>query len=167
MSADQHPFKTWLLANHADENTPLGDLAGDVRLDPNFPTKGNRQDLLRYVEEVWGASAAFLDCFERAWQLYEPHAIHPFVLWLRRQDNAVFATFLADYGDILPATGGREALRAVVENDDSETNANFDGLSVFDVAWRQFRPTCTTPGCKLAVGDRMDLCAVHALAELL
>ena len=78
MSAVQHPFKAWLLANHADENTPIGDLAGDVGLDPNFPTKGNRQALLRHVEEVWGASAAFLDCFEAAWRLYEPIGEHPF-----------------------------------------------------------------------------------------
>ena len=161
-----HPFKAWLLANHVGENTPLGDLAGEVRLDPTFLAKGTRRDLLRYFEEVWGASGAFIDCFEAAWQLYE--AVHPFVSWLRQQDNAVFATFAADYGDLLPATGGREALRAVVENDDRELDANkFDGLSVFDVAWREFRPTCTTPGCKLAVDDRMDLCAVHVLAELL
>ena len=167
MSANPHPFKAWLLANHADENTPIGDLAGEVRLDPNFPTKGNRQDLLRYVEEVWGASAAFLECVEVAWQFYEP-SHHPFVWWLGRQDNAVFASFLADYVDLFPATGGREALRAVVENDGREPAANqHDPLSVFDVAWQMFRPTCTTLGCNNVVGLGMDLCAVHVLAELL
>lgn len=162
-----HPFKEWLVANHAGENTPIGDLAGDVRLDPDFPTKGDRRDVLRYFEDVWGASTEFLDCVEAAWQLYEPHAVHPFVSWLGRQDNEVFATLAADYGDFLPASGDRETLRAVVENDAREPEADrHDPVSVFDVSWAQFRPTCEAPDCSSTVGLQWEFCAVHVLAEL-
>jgi hypothetical protein len=77
MSADQHPFKEWLLEEHAGKNTPLGDVAFDVSSDSSFPTEGDRQDLLRYFEDKWSASAAFLDCFEAAWQMFRPTCLTP------------------------------------------------------------------------------------------
>jgi uncharacterized protein YozE (UPF0346 family) len=161
MSADQHPFKAWLIEHHAGENTQLGDLAGDVRLDSNFPTEGSAQDLLGHLEETRGASTAFLNRFVEAWRLYLAPSAHPFVHWLRSdtQDNPVLATFANDCGDLLPATGGRKVLRAVLEADEGETDSW--NLSCFEAAWQIFRLTCLTPGCNQVVGIQMSLCSVH------
>ncbi|WP_420451565.1 YozE family protein [Ilumatobacter sp.] len=161
-----HPFKTWLIDGHAGENSPLGDLAADVGRDDNFPISGGRRALLDYFATVSDSSIQFLDCFEAAWALYEPATVHPFVAWLRRNParNPVFRDFADEYGGLLPATGDRETMRAVVENREDGDTWN---LTCFDVAWQRFRPTCEWPNCVEAADMQMSVCAVHALKELL
>ncbi len=83
-----HPFKKWLVQQHGKADTAVGDLARDVRLDPGFPTRGERRDLRNYLAEC-GAESDALVTFEEAWALYEPDgspADHPFVTWLLRRD---------------------------------------------------------------------------------
>ncbi len=146
MKKPQHPFKTWLLANHVHEDTPVGDVARDVRLDPGFPSTGERRDLRRFFTDVWNADSNFLASFEEAWALYEPDgspADHPFVTWLlRREDlraDTPLARFARDYADAFPSSGDRAALRAIVEVqfDPDDDWADWM-LTCFDVAWEQY-----------------------------
>lgn len=171
MSGDQHPFKTWLLANHIDEDTPTGDLARDVQSDSRFPSEGDRQDVRRYLQEGWGAESVFLVCFEETWRLYEPDGSpgdHPFTTWLLRRnlwDNTQLSGFAVAYANIFPATGDRQALRSELE----DVAGAYDSweLDCFDAAWKLYRPQCEAPGCNLAVDSRMSLCREHTLEELL
>ncbi len=165
-------LKKWLTENHIDANTPVGDLAREIASDDNFP-EGGRRAVLAYLTNL-GADAAVFDAVERACALAgvedgdydEPPAVHEFVVWLMQQGNPVFATFAATYGDIFPATGSREALRAVLVDHVGEDDIL--NLTCFDVAWAQFRPKCEVPHCNHPVGQRMSLCAVHApLQDLL
>ena len=95
--------------------------------------------------------------------------LHPFVQWLQKQDNPLFAVFASDYGDLLPPTGDRETLRAVVKANDKEPDPRkWDGLNLFDVAWHKFQPTCEAPDCNRVVDIQRSLCSVHStMAELL
>lgn len=147
MSRRQHDFKKWLVKEHVKADTPVGDLARDVRLDLTFPVEGGRRELRRYLQEAWGASPDFLLCFEEAWRLYEPGGSaeeHPFTTWLLRLDlrsDVPLSTFARNYANVFPAEGDRTALRAVLADylggdpDDGETIWN---LTCFDVAWEQF-----------------------------
>ena len=141
MTRPQHPFKVWLLANHVHEDTTVGDLARDVRLDPGFPSQGERRDLRRYLTDVWNADSNFLVCFEEAWRLYQPDgspADHPFVTWLLRRDlrdGTPLGNFARDYSNLLPASGDRLWLRGVLEDQGVDDEYL---LTCFDVAWEQY-----------------------------
>jgi hypothetical protein len=176
-AADEHPFKVWLRANHVKEDTPVGDLR-DVQLDAGFPSEGERQDVRRYLKDVWGADTTFLLSFEEAWGLYEPDgspADHPFVTFLLHRDlrdGTPLSAFAQEYANLLAATGDRATLRKMVEEDlgydPDDVDPHTSGtLSCFDIAWNQFRPTCETADCEKAVGIKTSLCGVHALEELL
>lgn len=141
MKKPQHPFKVWLLDNHVREDTTVGDMAREIRLDPGWPSEGERRDLRRYMERVWHADINFLMCFEEAWRLYEPEgspADHPFVTWLLRldlRDGSPLGDFARDYANLLPATGDRLWLLCVLEDlvgDDPYL------LMCFKVAWEKF-----------------------------
>jgi hypothetical protein len=172
----QHPFKKWLLANHVHEDTTVGDMAREVRLDPGWPSDGGRRDLRRHMEQVWHADGNFLLCFEEAWRLYEPDgspADHPFVTWLLRQDlraDTPLSTFARDYANIFPAEGERDGLRAVLA-------ASFDPddpwadwmLTSFDMSWERYeqqalsrrrpRPT-VRPCCRSPTARSRHMCGV-------
>ncbi len=135
-----HPFKKWLVQQHGKADTAVGDLARDVRLDPGFPTRGERRDLRNYLAEC-GAESDALVTFEEAWALYEPDgspADHPFVTWLLRRDlraHTPLSGFARHYSSIFPSSGDRERLRADLEDyvgDDAWV------LTCFDVAWEQW-----------------------------
>jgi hypothetical protein len=161
----------WLIENHADADTAIGDVAREVQRDTDIPTEGERRDVRRYLEEEWCAGPDFLVCFEEAWRLYEPSgspADHPFVTFLLKLDLRSIeplSMFARGYANLFPPTGDREAMRAVLEEYVGEEDT-WD-LSCFDVAWHKFRPTCEEPGCPLPVDVQMSVCAVHVLAELL
>lgn len=142
-----HPFKTWLLNNHVHEDTTVGDLARDVRLDVAFPSTGERRDLRRYLTDVWDAASDFLICFEEAWRLYEPDgspADNPFTTWLLRldlRDETPLGNFARDYANIFPLVGDRLWLRGVLQDHlgGSEDDDWADWtLACFDVAWKQY-----------------------------
>lgn len=62
---------TWLVEHHGKADTPVGDLARDVRHDPNFPVKGGREDLRNFLEEFAGADSWALEAFDQAWSAYK------------------------------------------------------------------------------------------------
>jgi uncharacterized protein YozE (UPF0346 family) len=146
----QHPFKAYLLKEHIHEETFVGDLARDVRLDLAFPTEGGRRELRRYLQDAWGAhNDALLDALldlDEAWVLFEPDgspADHPFTTWLLkrddRRDDTPLGRFARDYADVFPSAGDRDGLRAALA-------ASFDSddpwadwmLTCFDMSWEQY-----------------------------
>jgi hypothetical protein len=176
----QHPFEVWLLAHHVDEDTHVGDLARDVRLDPDFPSEGERRDLRRFFEDMGGVDPAVLASFDEAWRLYEPDgspADHPFATFLLDRDlrdATPLSTFAQEYANLLPTTGDRATLRTMVEHylgyepdgdpDEVDPHTSWT-LTCFDVTWQQFRPTCEAFGCAESVDLQMSLCGVHSPLE--
>lgn len=57
------------LRQYRSQNSALGDLAADVRLDRNFPDVRSWKTLERYLSRV-GASHNALETARRAWALY-------------------------------------------------------------------------------------------------
>jgi uncharacterized protein YozE (UPF0346 family) len=66
----QHDFVSWLVANHAEADTPVGDFARDVKVAPHFPAEGGRAELRLWLEDV-GVEEWALACFDTAWAEYE------------------------------------------------------------------------------------------------
>lgn len=146
MSRPQHDFKKYLIKEHVHEETAVGDLARDVRLDLTFPATGERRDLRRYLDGRDGVCNNALITFEEAWRLYEPDgspADHPFSTFLLRldlRDGTPLSTFALRYAGVFSATGDRDALRAeldvyLADEDDGERTWQ---LACFDVAFDNF-----------------------------
>ena len=66
-------FRTWLVANHAAEQTPIGDLAREVRDDDEWPDDHQFESLREYLEylDSQDASNDALDLLEQAWDQYK------------------------------------------------------------------------------------------------
>ncbi len=135
-----HSFKTWLVENHSKADTPVGDLARDVRLDPGFPHQGERRDLRNYLAEC-GVESDWLVSFEEAWRLYQPDgspADHPFVTWLLRRDlraHTPLDSFARHYSRVFPGSGDRARLRAELE---AYVGDDEYALTCFDVAYERY-----------------------------
>ncbi|MYV64935.1 hypothetical protein GT043_02975 [Streptomyces sp. SID2131] len=71
MSDAPSNFRTWLL-HHIDDDTPLGDLARDVRADHQWPQDEPESFELynEHLESV-NASTGALVTLEEAWGLYD------------------------------------------------------------------------------------------------
>jgi hypothetical protein len=95
----RHDFVKWLVKQHGQDDTPLGNFARDLARSSEFPAEGDRADLRESLGRTCSGDAWVLACF--------------------------------------------------------------------DVAWRQYQPTCATDGCKQPPGDQMSHCGEHALVELL
>lgn len=61
-----HSFAKWVVRHHVEDETPVGDLARDLREDYDFPAMGGRVDLRVYLYER-GARPELLDAFDTAW----------------------------------------------------------------------------------------------------
>lgn len=62
-------FKTWILKNYLNEDSPIGDLAGDIKTDKNFPDTNNYERVLNYLK----SRSACRECvavFKKAYQIY-------------------------------------------------------------------------------------------------
>lgn len=76
-SAKRHPFVTWLVEHHGRDETPVGDLARDLRHSPDFPTWGGRADLRGYLYDV-GVETWALEAFDQAWTAWKvPTCLSP------------------------------------------------------------------------------------------
>ncbi|MCX5037035.1 MULTISPECIES: YozE family protein [Streptomyces] len=64
-------FTAWL-KSHKDQHNAIGDLARDVSLDPDWPSRKGRQGQLDYLEEC-NAIPAAVETLERAWTEYEAY----------------------------------------------------------------------------------------------
>lgn len=65
---DAMTFKQWIL-QFANENSPRGDLAEDIRLDAGFPDSSSYNEIYDYLFYK-NASVPCLESFDEAWQLY-------------------------------------------------------------------------------------------------
>ncbi|MFJ4084912.1 YozE family protein [Streptomyces iakyrus] len=65
-------FRAWLVTNHAGEQSPLGDVARDVRDDDEWPDI-QFESLREYLEYLnsQDASEDVLDLIEEAWGQYK------------------------------------------------------------------------------------------------
>ncbi|WP_309032534.1 YozE family protein [Streptomyces alfalfae] len=65
-------FRTWLITHHADEQSPIGDLARDVRSDTDWPTAVS-DELAVYRDhlEAMDAVDEALEALDDAWDAYE------------------------------------------------------------------------------------------------
>ncbi|MEU2969068.1 YozE family protein [Streptomyces ardesiacus] len=68
-------FRTWLVTTHASEQSPLGDLARDVRDDDEWPDL-QFESLREYLDylNTQGAGIDALDLLEEAWDQYKGRA---------------------------------------------------------------------------------------------
>jgi uncharacterized protein YozE (UPF0346 family) len=66
-------FTTWL-KRRKDQRNAIGDLARDVSLDPNWPSRSGKKGQLAYLEEC-NAIPAAIETFERAWAEYEAYLV--------------------------------------------------------------------------------------------
>ena len=66
-------FYTYMMRNHYGEQSPAGDLAGDIKRDKDsFPRLGiGKHDEIRWYLDMQGACDACLDVFEKCWKEYE------------------------------------------------------------------------------------------------
>ncbi len=93
---------------------------------------------------------------------------HPFVTWMV-EHHAKADTPLGDFARDLkydpefPIEGDRADLRHHL----AYIGADEWVLGCFDVAWKQYQPTCTWPGCTQPACDAMSYCGEHALTDLL
>ncbi|PJO45145.1 YozE family protein [Lysinibacillus xylanilyticus] len=65
-------FKQWIL-QYINEDSPIGDLARDNKVDPKFPDSNSYEELYSYLFSQ-NASHLCLQSFEKAWQLYKSTA---------------------------------------------------------------------------------------------
>lgn len=74
-------FKTWI-QQYINEESPIGDLARDNKLDPKFPDSNSYDTLYSYLLSQ-NASYLCLQSFEKAWKLYKNGGIEmTFKNWL-------------------------------------------------------------------------------------
>lgn len=62
-------FKQWIL-QFVNEDSPIGDLARDNKIDTNFPDSNSYEDLYHYLF-LQNASYLCLESFDKAWQLFK------------------------------------------------------------------------------------------------
>lgn len=67
-----HPFVLWLVEHHGEADTPLGVFARDLRESEDFPLRGDRLDLRRFLEHVCNNDTWVLGCFDVAWSKFAP-----------------------------------------------------------------------------------------------
>lgn len=61
-----HPFVTWFVKHYGKADTPVGDLARDLKGAYGVPESG---DLRGYLEDI-GAEQWALDAYDEAWTAY-------------------------------------------------------------------------------------------------
>ncbi|MBD9733144.1 hypothetical protein IGX29_15290 [Streptomyces sp. H28] len=68
-------FRTWLVTNHAAEQTPIGDFAREVRDDEEWPDL-QFESLREYLDYLDSQDAGLdaLDLLEQAWNQYRGQA---------------------------------------------------------------------------------------------
>ncbi len=66
MSA-KHPFVTYIVTHHGKADTPVGDLARDLKSGYGVPSSG---DLRTWLADVAGADQWALDAYDKAWDEY-------------------------------------------------------------------------------------------------
>lgn len=62
-------FYDWMMEK-LDVDSPIGDLANDMKCDKNFPFDGNKKDIERHLDRVGACDGAFR-AFNKAWKEYE------------------------------------------------------------------------------------------------
>ncbi len=93
-------------------------------------------------------------------------ARHPFAVWLVKRHGKAqtpLGDFASEFAAVFPSSGDRARMRSAVEY---YVGSDEWPLGCFDVAWEQYEPSCSRPGC-LSPAVNGTLCAGHALAELL
>ncbi len=94
-------------------------------------------------------------------------AQHPFAVWLVKRHGKAqtpLGDFAREFAAVLPSSGDRARLRTSVEY---YVGSDEWPLACFDVAWEQYEPSCSRPGCTAKAAGESLLCPEHALAELL
>lgn len=94
---------------------------------------------------------------------------HDFVVWLvehHGEADTPLGNFARDLDGSpeFPVEGDRAELRESLEH---TCSGDAWVLGCFEVAWKAYQPTCTSPGCKQPACDQMSHCGEHALADLL
>src|SRR2546429_334488 len=65
-------FNQWL-KDHIEEDTPVGDLARDVKLDKNWPKQdSSKRAFTKHMKEI-NASDGTIEAFNTAWKRYMNH----------------------------------------------------------------------------------------------
>ncbi len=163
MTRPQHDFAKWLVEKHSKSDTPVGDLARDVRDGLGLPDSGDRA-ALRYHLDYNGVDQWALDALDVAWAEYEQASAdeHPFVLWLVEK-HCDADTPLGHFARVLspdfPVSGERVDLRRFLEYNGADEYM----LACFDVAWEQFSPTCSYVRCTEPAANKSLLCELHGL----
>lgn len=68
-------FNQWL-KGRIEENTPVGDLARDVRVDRNWPKQdSNKRIFTKYMKDI-NASDGAVEALNTAWKRYMNHKYH-------------------------------------------------------------------------------------------
>ncbi len=67
----QEGFYGWCVQRYRRKDTPLGDLARDMEMDPNFPKDATtKEEILAYLNGRFACTGA-VKTFEKAWKIYE------------------------------------------------------------------------------------------------
>lgn len=88
MSETFSTFHSWVLGNYPADESPIGELAGDLRSDPEFPTAAaSWEEIEVYLSET-GASESMVALAHRAWSQYRIER-DEFLVAEQRDDQAV------------------------------------------------------------------------------
>lgn len=67
-------FYDWMITNYIDDNSPIGDLAHDIKRDDDFPRNGGLREMYEYMES---RDNTVLGVFVRAYANYLEYGISP------------------------------------------------------------------------------------------
>ena len=62
-------FKTWIIRRHIDDDSPIGDLARDIKDDETFTEKNSFSGIDNYLD-MNNACDRCIEAFKKAWDEY-------------------------------------------------------------------------------------------------
>lgn len=62
-------FKTWIIKRHIDDDSPIGDLARDIKDDGTFKEKNSLSGIDNYLD-MNNACDRCIEAFKKAWDEY-------------------------------------------------------------------------------------------------